>query len=336
MASSTSGQQLELTASQADAVQKALEHWLHTGRIPANLVGNLFTTIQPVEERHKFDWERLVTAHLAIGLTCCVFYVFMPVFKILMQRGILSLLVITSAIATNIFAIAAVAVHAWGYQRSLATPEQPYLNEAIYGLGAVPLFIVALRFSPILELIPLLNAEGPHEEDIHTFNRVLLCLFTVYGITAVLLGSKATWSCCIAVLGQWYILWTDYSTDSYYMSMNYQVRCVLFGAGLILESGLMRDHPLTAAFWWVTRIGGMLHLFITLWTFSWSVDDKIGRYEAEAYGRSGRRAFWLIASFYAATTAIWHGSRYGDLTMQCFGMVFLGINLYTGFCEVLV
>ncbi|KAK5631811.1 hypothetical protein RRF57_007525 [Xylaria bambusicola] len=135
------------------------------------------------------------------------------------------------------------------------------------------------------------------------------------------------------VFGIWFGTWTIYGGGTYYLGMDYPLRFVLFGAGLIAVSGYMRSFSLTATLWSSTRTWGMLYLFIALWILSLFGNDQLRGDYILTHGGVSRVAIWSIGFLCAATVAIWHGLRYRDSTTKGFGLAFLGINLYTKFFE---
>ncbi|KAI1115112.1 hypothetical protein F5Y14DRAFT_440836 [Nemania sp. NC0429] len=315
MALSNNDGQLELTASQADAVQKALRHWSSSQLVPASLVADLLATVQIVEEEHDFNWDkfakytfRLAVISLAIAFSS---FVLDDVARKLVKR-ILDLPIAIRMVATSALAVTA---HAWGYQRSLETPQEPYLTEAIHSLGAILFGLAALQLNFALKL------KADKENVLHILHRIELSLALIYGLTGVIVQSNFIWSCGLIVASIWLGSATRYSRGTYTLRMESPVRFVIAGAGLIAAAGFMRDYSLTTTLWSATQIWGMLYLFLALWILS-------------LRGKTGLRvALWSGAFLCAAAGAIWHGLRYGDSTTKGFGLAFLGINLYTKFCE---
>ncbi|KAI0460637.1 hypothetical protein F5B21DRAFT_452578 [Xylaria acuta] len=325
MAISHANPQLELTAAQADAVQKALRYWSRSKLVSTELVGDLLATIQVVEEEHSFNWDKFAKYTFRLAVICLTIAIVSLVFDEAVPRIIRRILALPATVRVTATSALAVTVLVWGYQRSLTTPQQLYFNEAIHSLGALLFGLAALQLSAALE------ADG--RESRRIFHNIELSLAIVYALSAVLVQSNFIWSCGMIVLGIWLGSWTAYSSGTYYLGMNYPLRFVLFGAGLITVSGLMRDQPLSAKLSSTTRIWGMLYLFIALWILSLFGNDKIRGDNLVAHGGLGRMAFWSAGFLCAAAMAIWHGLQYGDSTTKGFGLAFLGINLYTKFFE---
>ncbi|KAI0436024.1 hypothetical protein F4803DRAFT_543570 [Xylaria telfairii] len=320
-----SNPQLELTATQADAVQKALRYWSHTKLVSAELVGDLLATIQIIEEEHEFDWDKFAKYTFRLAVICLTIAIIALVFDQAVPKFIKRILALPATVRVTVTSALALAVLVCGYQRSLSTPQQPYFNEAIHSLGALLFGLAALQLTVALE--------ADKCKYRHILHNIELSLAVVYGLSAVLVQSNLIWSCSMIALGIWLGSWTSYRSGTYYIGMNYPLRFVLFGAELIAVSGLMRDQSLTAKLWSTTRIWGMLYLFIALWMLSLFGNDKVRGDNLVAHGGLARMAFWSAGFLCAAAMAVWHGLRYGDSTTKGFGLAFLGINLYTKFFE---
>ncbi|KAI8626891.1 hypothetical protein F5Y19DRAFT_444956 [Xylariaceae sp. FL1651] len=325
MVSSNNEQSIDLTAAQADAVQKALRHWSHSKLISSNLVSDLLATIQVVEEPHTFNWERFAKYTFRFAIICFAIAVVSLVFDNVFKKIIKRILALSATMRIIVTSGLAVAMHVWGLQRSIMVPQQQYLNEATHSLGAMLFALTALQLSSTLET--------NRPENSHILHRIELSLAVVYGSVAVLVQSNFIWSCGMIILGTWFGSWTAYSSGVYEIGMNYPLRFVLFGAGIIAASESMRNYPLTATLWSTTRTWGMLYMFVALWLLSLFGNDKLLGGTKAHHGGSGRIAFWSFMFLCAAATAIWHGLRYSDSTTKGFGLTFVGINFYSKFFE---
>ncbi|TGJ83841.1 hypothetical protein E0Z10_g4924 [Xylaria hypoxylon] len=325
MASSNSNRQLELTATQADVVKKALQYWSHSRLVSANFADDLLATVQVVEEQHDFDWNNFAKYTFRLAVICLAIAIASLVFDNVVPRIIKRILALPATVRVTATSALAITMHVWGYQRSWTVPQEVYLNETIHSLGALLFGLAALQLGVALE--------ADKSENLHICHNIELSLALTYGVSAVLVQSNFIWSCGMIILSIWFGSWSAYSGGTYYLGMNYPLRSVLFGAGLIVVSSFMRDHPLTATLWSATRTWGMLYLFIALWILSLFGNDKLLGDNLVGHGRLRRMAFWSIGFLCAATTAIWHGLRFGDSTTKGFGLTFLGINLYTKFFE---
>ncbi|KAI0526286.1 hypothetical protein F5B22DRAFT_150838 [Xylaria bambusicola] len=326
MASPNNNRQLELTTIEADAVRKALHYWLSSKLVPSNLLNDLLATVQVVEEQHhSFDWDKFAKYTFRLAVICLTIAILSLIFDDVVPKIIKRILALPSPVRIAVTSALAIVTHIWGYQRSLVAPKQLYSNEAIHSLGALLFGLTAVQLVTALE--------ADKKENVHIFHNIVLSLALVYGVSAALVQSTFIWSCGMIVFGIWFGTWTAYGSGTYYLGMNYPLRFVLFGAGLIAVSGYMRNLSLIATLWSPTRTWGMLYLFIALWILSLFGNDKLRGDNVLTHGGMGRVAIWSIGFLCAATAAIWHGLRYGDSTTKGFGLTFLGINLYTKFFE---
>lgn len=117
--------------------------------------------------------------------------------------------------------------------------------------------------------------------------------------------------------------------------MESPIKFILCGSSLIGSARLMRLYAVTEPLWSTTRIWGLLYFFVSLWIMSiWGYDDYFeGDARKRALSPKARMFIWSLAFFAASAGSIWHGLRYDDSTTKGFGIAFLGINLYTKFCE---
>ncbi|KAI0550070.1 hypothetical protein F4679DRAFT_218671 [Xylaria curta] len=317
--------QIELTTAQADAVRKALQYWSHSKLVSAELVGDLLATIQIVEEEHGFNWNGFAKYTFRLAVICLAIAVISLVFDEAVPKIIKRILALPATVRVAATSALATTVLVWGYQHSLTTSQQFYFNEAIHSLGSLLFGLAALQLGVALE--------ADERKNLPIAHNIELLLAVVYGLSAVLVQSNFIWSWCMIVLGIWFGSWTSYRGGTYSLDMNYPLRFVLFGAGLIAVSGLMRDQPLAVMLSSTTRIWGMLYLFVALWMLSLFGNDTLREDNFGAHGGLGRMAFWSAAVLCAAAMAIWHGLQYDDSTTKGFGLAFLGINLYTKFFE---
>ena len=327
MAFPNSNRQLDLTAGEAETVQKALRYWSRSKLVSSTLVKDLLATVQVVEEQqqHDFNWDKFAKYTFRLAIICLSIAIISLIFDNVVPKIIKRILALPSALRITATSALAIAAHAWGYQRSLAAPNQIYSNEAIHSVGALLFGLAAVQLVTALE--------ADKKENFHIFQYIELSLALVYGVSAALVQSNFIWSCGMIVLGIWFGTCTGYHAGTYYLGMDYPLRFVLLGMGLIAVSGFMRRHALTATLWSSTRTWGMLYSFIALWILSLFGNDRLRGNSFLSHGGLSRVAFWSIGFLCAAVVTIWHGLRYGDSTTKGFGLTFLGINLYTKFFE---
>jgi len=109
------------------------------------------------------------------------------------------------------------------------------------------------------------------------------------------------------------------------------MRFVVFGAALTLASWLMLRHARFAEMFGVTRVMGLLYLFIALWILS--IWGNFEGYDSWHRASHWELFHWSIYFALGAGGAIYLGLRNDDGVLRGFGLTFLGINLYTRFFE---
>jgi hypothetical protein len=209
-----------------------------------------------------------------------------------------------------------------GLRRRELHPDKIYSNEAIFFLGVLGIA------GSIACLGKAVDTGSGH------FSLLILLAALVYGALGIVLGSKLIWGFCLLSLGGWFGAETGYMSGwgAYYLGMAFPMRFVLFGAALTLASLLMPPRPRLAEFFGLTRVVGMLYLFIALWILSiW------GNFQGyDDWHRAGHWELlhWSVFFGIAAVVAIYLGLRNDDGVLRGFGLTFLGINLYTRFFEL--
>lgn len=193
-------QPIELTPPQAQAVQAALQQWKNTKLISPKLASELLGTIQVKEQ--SFDWERFAKYTFRLAIICLA----IAVVSVLADKAFLKLirriLELPAWLRSAVTGLAAVGVHVWGYQRSIALPLQVWTNEAVHGLGALLFGVAALQ---LVE-----NIDDKDDRLREKLNWILLSLASVYGVTGVVTTSNFIWSCGMIVLGTWFGAMTGY------------------------------------------------------------------------------------------------------------------------------
>ena len=152
----------------------------------------------------------------------------------------------------------------------------------------------------------------------------------------LLLDSRLIWVFALLSFGSWLGAETGYRSGwgAYYLGMNYPMRFVLLGLLLCGLSVLFKRNAhwsRLAAFERSTLSVGLLYLFISLWILSIFGDygDMTSWYQA----RHMELFHWSLLFGAAACAAIWLGVKDDDAMLRGYGLVFLGLNLYTRFFE---
>ncbi|KAH8588933.1 hypothetical protein B0O99DRAFT_600316 [Bisporella sp. PMI_857] len=320
---------VELTKIQANGVRAAIHQWTTANLISETLSSELLSTIQIKEP--SFNYEKFAKYSFRLAILCLA----VAVVSLLADNAFLKL--IKRIIALHPFlrsaltALLAIAVHVWGHNRSLQTPGEVYLNEAIHSLGSLLFALAGLQLAEGLDV-----SKAEHQHRVHY---VLFLLSVIYFGAGLAAKSAFIWSCGMIALGTSFGAVTGYISGwgAYYLGMSYPFRFVFFGLSIIGLAYLMAGFELTSPLWSTTRIWGLLYFFIALWILSiFGNDDLFSDSNHTTYrGRGhGRLFIWSLMFFGAASVSMWHGLRYADGTTKGFGLTFLGINLYTKFFEL--
>ncbi len=268
-----------------------------------------------------FDWRRLARYSFVIAIVCVVIAVGAAVadrwLMDLLDR-VFSLPWVFKSVACAVLASGLIF---FGLVRRRKHPGRIFSNEAIFFLGVLGIA------GSIACLGKALDTGSGH------FSLLLLLAMAVYGVLGILLESKLIWVFSLMSLGGWFGAETGYASGwgAYYLGMAYPMRFVVFGAVLTATSWLMSRHARFAAMAGVTRVVGLLYLFIALWILSiW------GNHEGyDSWHRAGHLELlhWSVYFALASAGAIYLGLRNDDGVLRGFGLTFLGINLYTRFFE---
>ncbi|KAI1094465.1 hypothetical protein F5B19DRAFT_490301 [Rostrohypoxylon terebratum] len=323
MAAEFNHQLVRLTASQAQTVKSALQQWSKVKLINPDLVPDLLTTIQIIEEGHGFPWQKVAKYAFRLAILSLIVAIFGIIFDDVLPKLVKKFLDLPIAVRLTIESGVAIMVHTWGYQRSLVQPEQRYLNEAIHCVGAFVFALAALDLASYLESDKDWNRDG--------LLSILIGLASIYGLVAATVNSTFIWSFGIILLGIWF---GSISDEAHYLGHRYPARFVLLGIATICGAYLMQHFQFTIGLWKTTRIWGMLYLFNSLWLLS-LFDSFLESFIDDGYKRAGSRRVlsWSLAFFFAAAFSLWHGLQFRDSATHGFGLLYLSINLYTKFYE---
>ena len=294
---------MKLPKKQAAVVRAALEEWRASG---------LLDDLTPL----PFDWYRLGRYALWSALTCILIGVAALLGDELFLELISRLFVMTELGRSLFLILAAAGLFFWGVRRRRRAPQKRLTNEGLFFLG-----VLAIAGS-LASLAAWLYAYGG--EGIGFLN--------IYGALGLLLDSRLIWVFALFAFGSWLGAETGYRSGwgAYYLGMNYPMRFVLLGLLLCGLSVLFKRNDLwsrLAAFERSTLSVGLLYLFISLWILS-----IFGDY-GDMTSRHMELFHWSLLFGAAACAAIWLGVKDDDAMLRGYGLVFLGLNLYTRFFE---
>jgi hypothetical protein len=308
---------LQLPKKQAQVVVSAIERLHQSGVIDDATRDRIVGHVEPL----AFDWRRLARYSFIIAIVCVVIGLG-TVFADQALMAVLERLFTLSWAARAVgCAVLSATIILLGLRRRARCPEKIFSNESIFFAGVLGIA------GSIACLGKAVDTGSGH------FSLLLLLAALVYGVLGLVLDSKLIWTFSLLSLGGWFGAETGYVSGwgAYYLGMAYPLRFVLFGLALTLASLLMLPRPTLAKFFDVTRVIGLLYLFIALWILS--IWGNYSGYEDWARASHSSLLQWSLYFAVAAGVAIYLGLRNDDGVLRGFGVTFLGINLYTRFFE---
>jgi hypothetical protein len=308
---------LQLPKTKARVVRDALESLHAHDAIDQATLARLFATIEPI----PFDWRRLARYAFLISISCAL----IGIGAVLGDDALLALLAKLFRLSWGLKALGcallSAAIFVLGLKRREKFPEKVFSNESVFFAGVLGIA------GAVACLGKAIDTGSGH------YSLLVLLAAVIYGVLGVLLESKLIWTFSLLSLGAWFGAETGYVSGwgAYYLGMAYPLRFVLFGLALTFACLLMPARPRFAELFSVTRVVGLLYLFIALWILSiW------GNYEGyDAWHRATHWELfhWSLYFALAAAGAIYLGLRNDDNVLRGFGLTFLAINLYTKFFE---
>lgn len=305
----------ELPKNQYDIISAMLNLWENEGDIDAQTAERLRTTIAPA------PFDRMASArYLIVASLCCIFVGVAALTQSLWVEKVLKLLFGTSALVRSaLCALIAGALYAACAVRRKRYPEKVFTNEAILFLG-----VLATAASVALLKKALPEAAAAALPGIAAL---------IYAAIALALTSDLVWIFALFALAGWLGAQTGYLSDwgSYWLGLNYPARFAIYGVLLCLASTCIGTLKRAEPFKRSTLCVGLLFLFVSLWIMS-----VFGNYGDLALWRAARRIeliHWSLIFAAAAGVSLWLGVKRNDAMLRGFGIIFLGINIYTRFFE---
>ena len=309
---------LKLPKKKARIVLEAVETLGRSQVIDAATAERIRSSIHAI----PFDWRRLARYSFIVAIVCVVIAVGAAV----ADEWLMNLLAELFNLSWSLKSLGCAAISAGliilGLRRRELHPDKIYSNEAVFFTGVLGIA------GSIACLGKAVDTGSGH------YSLLILLAALVYGVLGIALESKLIWGFCLLSLGGWFGAETGYMSGwgAYYLGMAFPMRFVLFGLALTLASLLMPRRPRLAGFFGLTRVVGLLYLFIALWILSiW------GNYQGydDWHRASHWELFhWSVYFVIASAAAIYYGLRNDDGVLRGFGLTFLGINLYTRFFEL--
>ncbi|BAO45286.1 hypothetical protein [Thiolapillus brandeum] len=308
---------MHIPPQKAKFLRSALKEWEAEGRISDQQRQELESSIQVV----FFDWQKLARYAFWFAIASTI----ISVSAVLSDRWLMAMIQKLFSAPDTVKLIFSTLVTVFLYNRGLKRrrlyPHKRFSNEALFFLGVLGTALCVALLGKILD-----DGSGH-------FSILLLLASLIYGGLGLWFPSTLVWVFGLLSLGGWLGAETGYLSGwgAYYLGMNYPLRFTLFGLVLLALSGLFNRWPRGRAFIHSTRAMGLLYFFISLWMMSiFGNYGDIGHWNKAGHDEL---ALWSVLFGAAALAAIYHGIRYQDPMTRGFGIVFLGINLYTRFFE---
>lgn len=308
---------LHLPRTKAVTVRHALAQWKASGELTEEHAARLDATIRIT----PFDWKRLARYAFWAALAS----VLISVSSLLADKRLLEYLAqfftLTHARRAAFFGACAAGLFALGIWRRKHYPLARFQNEAVFFLG-----IAALGTS-IGALAQWL------EWDNELVHRALLVAVLAYGVLGLALDSALIWVFALLSFGCWMGARTGYASGwgAYYFGFNWPLRYAFLGVGLCGVAMVMEQVTRLRSLWRCTLSTGLFYLFMSLWILS-----IFGSYtDVDAWARAlpVELLHWSALFGLVAVGAIYYGLKRDDYMVRAYGMVFLGINLYTRYFE---
>lgn len=307
---------MNVTKKQERIIQDVLNGWEQRGDISAEEHIRLKNTLVRV----PFDWKRLSRYAFWTAIVCLVIAIGNFLSDTFFVEYIIQLFNLSGLGRIGLPLVAAVIFYYWGFRRQSLQQQWHYSTEFILFLG------VLLTAVAIWQLGVLLDNGSGHVAPLFLIG----CI--IYAIVGFFSRSSLVWLFALLALGNWFGAETGYISGwgAYWLGMNYPIRFVLFGSILLLLCYFLRGLLLRRRLFTMTKIMGLLYLFIALWIMS-----IYGNYDEDSWYSTGRLQIlpWAILFAVAAIVCIYISLKTDDGILRGFGLTFLGINLYTRFFE---
>lgn len=309
---------MQFTKKEAAAVHKALQHWQDQQQLDSAKTEQLKNSLNVV----GFDWGKLARYTFWAALACLLIAITSALADDLLIQLFETIFAAPLVVQASVCALIALNFYRVALKRRTSAPHKTYSNEAWMMMGIIFTAIATGLFAE------LLSTGSNH------FSLIVLFLALLYGALGLWFPSVLVWVTALLTLCAWMGLETGYVSGwgAYYLGMNYPLRYVFFGILMLLGANVFfAQFPQFNLLQRSTRIVSLLCIFIALWLMS-----IFGNYgDGDSWYRVSQSSLfgWALLFSVAAMLAIVHGIYYDDGMTRGFGIVFLGINLYTRYFE---
>lgn len=307
---------MDVTGKEERIIRRALSGWVTAGILSESEQIRLVATL----EREKLDWRRLSRYAFWTAMACVLIALGCLFADSYLMAILYSLLTGSDLLRTGVPLLLAIACYSWGFCRQRRETQWRYSTEAILFSGVIFTALMLWQVGDIFD-----NGSG-------NVAPLFLLGCAIYGAVGWFGRSSLVWLFFLLMLGSWFGAETGYVSGwgAYWLGMNYPIRFVLFGGILLAVCFLSRRVLSERNLFTVSKVTGLIYLFIALWIMSIS-----GNYTPVSWYRSTHTELLLWALLFAgaAGICIYISLKTNDAMLRGFGLTFLGLNLYTRFFE---
>ncbi|MEQ4922596.1 DUF2157 domain-containing protein [Proteus hauseri] len=307
---------MQVTRKQERVIRSALDEWQTSGILSTEEHQKLADTLQGV----LFDWKRLSRYAFWTAIVCLIIAVGSIFSDSALVYYLIELFSFSEIMRVISPAVIASILYFWGFKRQRNEVRWHYSTEFILFIGVM---FTALFLWQLGELLD--NGSG-HVAPLFLVGCV------IYGVVGFISRSSLVWLFFLLMLGSWFGAETGYMSGwgAYWLGMNYPIRFVFFGSGLLAACYFLRNLLVHRRLFTMSKIMGLTYLFIALWIMS-----IFGNYDPDIwyYTSSVNLLPWALLFGVVAVACIYISLKTDDGMLRGFGLTFLGINLYTRFFE---
>lgn len=312
---------MKIDNKQADLLDRMIKRWRKNELISIDQAEKLKESYQQDLVNGSFDWQNLAFIAFFFAATCIILAVLLMLADKWLMDLMDTILGAHDGIKAFFFAILTSGLYFLAVRYRKKNPEKVYSNEALFLFGAI-----ALGFTWMYIGYALNTGSG-------NFPMVILLTAISYGVVGVFLESNLTWVLCLLTLAVWFGTETSYRSgwEPYFWGMNFPLRYVIFGLGLMLISLVFKNQKYLQAYANLTYFTGLIGLFFALWLLS--IFGNYADWEVWYKASQVKMLFWSLIFGIATGVAIWYGLKYRDSKTKDIGIAFLLLNVYTRYFE---
>jgi len=312
---------MKIDKKQAEQIAQLIEKWEENGLISAAQADQMKQSYREDIVKDSFDWQNLAFIAFFFAATCVILAVVLLLADEWLMELLDTILGAHDGVKALFFAFLAAGLYYLALRKRRQYPEKVYSNEALFLFGAI-----AMAFAWMYVGYAVDTGSG-------YFPMVILLTAISYGVLGVLLDSRLTWLLGLLTLAVWFGTETSYRSgwEPYFWGMNYPLRFVIFGIGLIGVSQAFKKQHRLESFAPLTYFTGLIGFFFALWLLS--IFGNHGDWDVWYETSQVSMIYWSLLFGVGAGVAIWYGLRYHDTKTKDLGIAFLLLNLYTRYFE---